>query len=349
MTKHLGFCDLARWKHSVGHPTCHFIFPFSLRLILLSLLLGEFHVNNLKLDFVVNFIWSGNICLVHLFYLHLLQSCLELIFSTILLSWPKSSYKILQKYLNELFSQPSILWFSDSFPLPFFLASNKLKSKHVWHTHLFLLLVWKINTFRLFYLVIIFKKLAGVIDLMESKCSVPQSMDYRLVPIQELCCTVRFSSRWDYCKVEFPQHTRTESGALASYDKGCGNSSLGTQMSMSEAAAAASGSGSFLAFSHWEFPLLPCLFRYVVKKMWIILPARWGCYSVRIFSLGFHVRNGSLSQGTFIIRKNINMFKRNKGTHLYRGLVFPSPRWKSSLSGPNPVVLVPQPVYPSPD
>lgn len=123
---------------------------------------------------------------------------------------------------------------------------------------------------------------------------------------------------------------------------------FGTKMSMSEAAAAASGSDSFLAFSHWEFPLLPCLFCYLVKKMWIILSAHWGCYSVRIFSLGFHVRNGSLSQGTFIIRKNINIFKRNKGTHLYRGLVFPSPRWKSSLSGPNPVVLVPQPVYPSP-
>ena len=90
-----------------------------------------------------------------------------------------------------------VFCFSDSFPLPFFLASNKLKSKCVWHTHLFLLLVWKINTFRLFYLVIVFKKLAGVIDLMKSKCSVPQSMNYRLVPIQELCCTVRFSSRWD--------------------------------------------------------------------------------------------------------------------------------------------------------
>lgn len=35
-------------------------FLFSLRLVLLSLLLGEFHVNNLKLDFVVNFylIWQ---------------------------------------------------------------------------------------------------------------------------------------------------------------------------------------------------------------------------------------------------------------------------------------------------
>lgn len=102
-----------------------------------------------------------------------------------------------------------------------------------------------------------------------------------------------------------------------------GTQALSTQMSMSEAAAATSEFWFFLCDFPTEISLTSCLFRYVVKKMWIILPARWGCYSVRIFSLGFMLEmevspKAPLSSGKILI-----CLKRNKEPTFTEGWCFP--------------------------